>query len=267
MRRFGRPDWFEKNFGFKELNTNPYIKLNELYLKGNKTQLCGIDIGKFELLNINELYEKINEFNLGKSGNLGKSVIKNIVINDIKDIHNECMDNSTFQIASQLNCLEMINMDSIPAEGITIYKKDKTQGPQAVICTPAGIAYRNYTYNGGQTRFNQIDLSLDLLTHLKSIDNEIDWDVINGYLYINKINQIYKINEILDLQIIKDYSKTLIKAGCHFGLGLNSISDKHVNHILCGGIPISYNRSRINYDLWDNLSEIFLDAYYEITLF
>ena len=52
MNRYGRPDWFETNFKFKEFNYNPYVKFNELYIEGNKKQLCGIDIGKFELLNL-----------------------------------------------------------------------------------------------------------------------------------------------------------------------------------------------------------------------
>jgi len=173
----------------------------------------------------------------------------------------------------------MASPTAVPEDGITIYKYDKTQGPIAVMCTPAGIAYRNYLLEGGQTRGRQIDLSSDLLGYLKSQNPSINWRSQNGYLMIETNEMLKEINQTLlkDLQIRRE-ARSIINAGVHFDLGVYDSSrqkqngnrnsrQKHVNHVLCGGLPISDTyQSHLNRKLWRGMSELFLEAYYEITL-
>ena len=87
------------------------------------------------------------------------------IIDDIRNIHRN-YKNSTIQVASQLNCLEMINPFIRPENGITIYAHDNTQGPICSLCCPAGLAYRNYIYNGGQTYNKQIRVLINVINNI-----------------------------------------------------------------------------------------------------
>jgi len=51
-----------------------------------------------------------------------------------------------FEVASQINLLEMINQSSKPEDGIGIYEYDNTQGPKCAIACGAGTIYRNYKF-------------------------------------------------------------------------------------------------------------------------
>jgi hypothetical protein len=139
------------------------------------------------------------------------------------------------------------------------------------MCTPVGIAYRNYLYDNGQKVDKQIDMSRELLYFLQSHDQSINWQVINGYLFVENIEMLKKINLLLlQNQDIRRIARRKILAGIHNNLGIyidNKLYDHHVNHVLCSGIPISYHQNELNDTLlWDGLAELFLEAYYEITL-
>ena len=49
-----------------------------------------------------------------------------------------------FQVASQLNLLEMTGPEVTPEDGVTIYQDDRTQGPACAIAAGAATIYRNY---------------------------------------------------------------------------------------------------------------------------
>ena len=259
--------WFHDALGFEEKNyINTKLELKRLYEEGELKQINGIDVGKFKLVNIITLLEV-----LPNRMNDGIVQIENI-IGDIKLIHSNAYlsDGSTIQVASQLNCLEMIEPGISPEDGITRYINDKTQGPLCVMTTPAGIAYRNYLYKDGQSKLNQIDMSSDLLKYLKTKNSSINWIIKNGYLIINNQNVLKMINSVLtSSEQIKNEARNTILIGMHTNLGVymnNKLYDHKVNHVLCSGLPITYNDLTIEMDLWDCLSELFLEAYYEMTL-
>jgi hypothetical protein len=184
---------------------------------------------------------------------------------DVKSIHNICKEYFTIQVASQLNCLEMVNPSIIPEDGITIYENDLTQGPISVMCVPSSIAYRNYLYNNGQTKNNQVDLSFELLAYLKKYNYKINWKNINGYLMIDNNDDILlKINNLLSNKNIREEAKNKLNAGVHYSIGVFN-NNKNINHVLCSGLPINYHNN-IDYKLWIPLSKLFLEALYEITL-
>jgi hypothetical protein len=265
-RLIDKTNWFESAFGFTENYYNETKdKINQLY---NNHKINHIDVGNFRLINLNQIYDLLST---NKNTNFGIVSISNIIA-DIKDLHKKVeIDQSTIQVASQLNCLEIVNPNVKPEDGITIYQNDKTQGPICVMCTPAGIAYRNYLYDNGQKVDKQIDMSRELLYFLQSYDKSINWQVINGYLFVENIEMLKKINLLLlQDQDIRRIARRKILAGIHNNLGIyidNKSYDHHVNHVLCSGIPISYHQNELNNTLlWDGLAELFLEAYYEITL-
>jgi hypothetical protein len=259
-------NWFESFFGFIEKDYS-YNKsqMFRLFLIGNQEKINEINVGSFMLINLKELYDSTEQIY-----GTGSIKFKNIV-GDIKEINRSAENNNaTIQVASQFNCLEMVDYNELPENGITCYQNDRTQGPICVMCTPAGLAYRNYIFNGGQTKNNQIDMTSELLSYFKSIDNSIDWKVINGYLMINDVQVLIKISNLLKNDDIRLSAKYKIKAGIHNNLGIfidGKKYDHKVNHILCSGLPISYHYYPMNnINLWDELSELFLEAYYEITI-
>lgn len=68
------------------------------------------------------------------------------VVGDVRELHNRRLEyqGAVFQVASQFNCLEMVNPGVTPENGITMYEADRTQGPAcAIACAPA-TAFRNY---------------------------------------------------------------------------------------------------------------------------
>lgn len=258
-------DWFECAFGFKEHSySNAKSQFDRMITENGNVRLNGILIGKFELFNGRQLHDMFPN-----TQSIGRITIENI-IRDIKAVHKNPIEseNATIQVASQFNCLEMIDETITPEQGITIYKNDNTQGPICAISTPAGLAYRNYLYNGGQTCSNQIDMTIDLLTYLKTFDRTITWNMKNGYLMFGNERDLRKINKILSTNsTIRNFAKSVIQSGSHSGQGVfvQCTEYQHtVNHVYCSGLPISYNT--IQYELWDGLAEIFLEAMYENTL-
>ena len=253
-------NWFLESFGFIEYNdyNNNKKKFEKLFKEGNEKKINKISVGDFKLYNCNDLYKL-----LPKKRKNGIIYLENI-IDDIKNINNICEEYSTIQIASQLNCLEMINPSITPENGITIYENDLTQGPICVMCTPSAIAYRNYLYNGGQTKNNQVDLSFELLALLKKYNYKINWKSTNGYLMIDSNDILLKINNLLSNEDLREEAKNKLNAGVHYNIGVFN-NNKSINHILCSGLPINYHNN-IDDELWIPLSKLFLEALYEITL-
>jgi hypothetical protein len=259
-------NWFDFAFGFVEQDYQTTKNIfHSMYKEGNMKTLNNIDIGDFSLYNINDFYSL-----LPFGSTLGNVTFNNIV-GDIKNISlNENIHNATIQVASQMNCLEMIHYTKNPEDGITIYSNDNTQGPICVMCTPAGLAYRNYIYNGGQTKHNQINMIENLLNYFKSFDQSIKLIVTNGYLFANDISSLEKISSLLKNNDIRNIARTKIYAGIHNNLGVyanNQHFSHKINHVLCSGIPIAYhNYPYNNTDLWNELSSLILETYYELTL-
>eukprot|EP00802_Teleaulax_amphioxeia_P005628 Tamp_05632.p1 GENE.Tamp_05632~~Tamp_05632.p1 ORF type:complete len:426 (-),score=55.65 Tamp_05632:419-1696(-) len=72
---------------------------------------------------------------------------------------------ATFQVASQFNCLEFIDPNKTPEDGIGIYEYDKTQGPAcSIACGPATVV-RNYFLQDGQHPINNLQDTLAIFPH------------------------------------------------------------------------------------------------------
>lgn len=169
--------WFKKVFHIDEPSyssakaffNNP---LNSKYIQSNFT--------------LNELEIQIQ--------NNGPLTFENITNTSVITLHSDirCAQ-STFQVASQLNCLEMKNPGVSPESGITNYYSDRTQGPGCVLCTPYSLAYRNYN-------INVRDVYLEQLAYVKCILDEYCYHFpdanINAHEYVKTL---YKnIKSIMD---------------------------------------------------------------------
>jgi hypothetical protein len=256
--------WFYKTFQFHEIK--PFEKMKKVFqqLISNDNKINGIDAGKFTTYVNSLIWYYTHQY----TGKAKKATIRfeNIVASAI-DIHTICREGDTIQVASQLNCLEMIDPSKTREDGITIYEYDKTQGPACAMCVPAGLAYRNYL-------LEEIpDTSNEFKRFLNSKSNNIagSWRVENGYFIIDTKEQLIEINNILKTsQMIRREARGSIACGSHIGQGVcidGKNLNKRVNHVYCSGLPISYhNPQKINPELWLGLSELFLEAIYENTI-
>lgn len=269
-------DWFNNAFNFIETDyATTQQTFKRMFLNENKSSLNGIKVGKFTVIDNSTLLTTLKSLSQHNQSRYTYNVVSvENIVDDIVEIHkHKSSAKSTIQVASQLNCLEMVNYNVTPEEGITIYKNDRTQGPICAMSCPASLAYRNYlVFNGlnGQTHDHQIDLSSKFMKYVLSFDDSIKYHVSNGYLLFDSENDLIKTNIVLATPEVRRHAKSLIMVGSHTDSGVFvqfKLYEQTVNHVYCSGLPISYNYGSIrNVDLWDGLAEIFLDAMYENTL-
>lgn len=140
-------DWFSDLFGFSEsdyVDVQRWLRVSVAGFTGspmleslvNKQQYA---IGTFTTPSLADLR------NEGATVELpGKLKVKNVVGGVDELIAADENRHSTFQVASQFNCLETMSPTQYPEEGVGCYAKDKTQGPAcSIACGPATV-FRNY---------------------------------------------------------------------------------------------------------------------------
>jgi hypothetical protein len=134
--------WFDALTGFEEqspehVRSNLVLDNERSTSKINgKTMICG----RLETPSLAELRESVSA--LGNGG--GKLEISEVVA-DVRYLHFDATNEGTlFQVASQLNLLEMVSPNRVPEDGVGIYEYDGTQGPACAIAAGAGTIYRNY---------------------------------------------------------------------------------------------------------------------------
>lgn len=98
---------------------------------------------------------------------VAEGLTRNWVQGDVRALHAQAeFEGALFQVASQMNLLEMIGPSRSPEDGVTIYRDDPTQGPACAIAAGAATIYRNYFVpvgdQVGQTAERQLDALADV---------------------------------------------------------------------------------------------------------
>jgi hypothetical protein len=260
-------DWFTNSFGFEELDyASTQQMIYKLYQAGKKMTINDIKVGLFTPTTLGELKKP-------KSNPTMRGLVRlSHIVDDVVNLHCDPRNaNATFQVASQMNCLEMANPKTTPEAGLTIYENDRTQGPLCAMSTPAGLAYRQYLYNAGgddlgQTKDRQLDTSFLARQYLKELSG-VSGRVQNGYLFFTEAELTQINTALVNKSKLRQRLRSLIGVGSHTGLGVfgSKCSGHTVNHVYCSGLPIAYSDIS-NRDLWRGLAEIFLESVYESTL-
>ena len=225
--------------------------------------------GNLEIISLEELRTKISNH----SHNNGNIVFTHSKPTNVQELIIDSQNkNSTFQVASQFNLLEMPHYSYTPERGVGGYWYDHTQGPGCCIRTLGATLFRNYFVqmdNGqeGQTHNNQINCISNLLDAINS-DGDITWDFINGYISMDSKNMI-KINKKLSLLTDSDREdlKGLLKVGIHTNVQTNdkkSPLEHNINLVLCSAMPISY--MGLSQDESSLFCQLILEATYEATI-
>lgn len=205
--------WFNTYFGVNETETpikkgdfkayeiinnveNSLIDLENISFKINDKSFA---VGDFSCLPLPALKEKTKK--LGQYNNSTK-LIYQYIPGDISEIISKITEDDivVVQAASQFNLLEMRAPEITPANGITGYITDNTQGPRVALSSPAGTLFRNYAVWNGTSQINtQINTLIGVMKELGlelsgNYDSNGDgsapaeigqYSYVNGYLYIN----------------------------------------------------------------------------------
>ena len=241
--------------------------------------------GRFESVSLAQLRERVDEIITSRgTGTSTSPFAANTVreyVGDIRTILNDQFNaGSMIQVASQFNCLEMIEPRVTPEMGIGIYENDRTQGPICAMACGAGTIYRNYfaevSKGGdgggvGQTADRQLDGLYRLGLELGNADGSL-WTMQNGYCQATS-SGLAAINGIIAAASEEkmDHLRGLLEVGIHWDMEVTSASSTTasplcISQIFCSALPVSYARRSVEKSEWKNFATLVLEAAYEATI-
>jgi len=281
--------WFEDLTGFPEKFPSQVRSKIELDGPRMTSTVNGRTMtwGRLETPSLTELRERTRG-RPGAKGNGNLSVRE--VVGDVQDLHGDPANaGALFQVASQLNLLEMAGPSRTPEDGVGIYQKDHTQGPACAIAAGAGTIYRNYfaTVGGerGQTRRRQINCLSAVEDRLRD-ENTEPWPYRNGYVLPSR-EQLEEADRALDAMTEAeiDAVRAALRVGIQWDtevtlseitpseVPLSEVSQSEVSlsgagHLLtqvyASALPVAYSAHPAS--LWGRLARLVLEGAYEATL-
>jgi hypothetical protein len=291
-----RSTWFSELFGFIEGSADAVRK--QLSLEGetllSKASRETFTLGRFSTPSLKEIRSAALaklRCRAGAAAGLhgaGGPTLCN-VLGDAAEFHRSSENRlSTFQVASQFNCLEFVGPSVTPEEGITGYVHDKTQGPCcAIACGPATV-YRNYfvpvrdaggrVVSTGQSARQQIENLRDLaeaMDGFSSARGGIFPRVEGGYTLASDA-QLRELNRQLTSlgEAELDELAGMLRIGVQEDTQVTSHSwgrhrlrdrSQRVTQIFSSACSVSYSRNS-SPALWKPLASLVLKATYEATL-
>ncbi len=174
-----------------------------------------------------------------------------------------------FQVASQFNLLEMISPSVTPAQGISGYQHDPTQGPACAIACGGGTIWRNYfvEIDGqlGQTEGVQLDMLADLGAALGNGAGRL-WVMRNGYA-LPRPGGLTEVARHLSQagEAERDQLRGLLRIGLQHDTEVTTAPGGHrVSQAYCSALPVSYGEG--DAAAWEPFARLVLEAAYEATL-
>lgn len=262
-------DWFERLTGFREEAYD--LTRAKLVVEGGRLRSLvnnrSFQVGELELVSLQELRQRAQRVQVG-----GVPVRVRNVIGEARKLHRDPQHaGSLIQVASQFNLLEMVSEEVSPADGVTGYRYDPTQGPACAIAAGAATIYRNYF---AQTPVDQLDAIRDLgLGLAEGIGCSIDdlWKMRNGYAMcspegLDRIGCHLKSIDEGD----RDRLRGLLQIGLHWDVEVTDRTAEDfspgpiLNQAFCSALPISYCGFKSPH--WEIWATLVLEAAYEATL-
>ena len=189
------------------------------------------------------------------------------VFGDVRELHvDPDSAGATFQVASQVNLLEMMSPHVTPDAGIDDYEHDHTQGPACAIACGAGTVHRNYLVDvegaPGQTADRQVNAFEGLATALG-----MRVAIRNGYVWPTG-EQLAEAARIITTASPEDRDR--LAGSLAIGVQADTeVTWRHAGHTVtqayCSALPITYVPG-LGGAPWEPLARLVLDAAYEATL-
>lgn len=264
-------DWFQRLTGFAEADyatTRERLEVNDGVLR-SKVNGRSYGIGRFELASLGELRERV----AAGRGAAGTPRVR-LEQGDVRAMHAlPEFEGAVFQVASQTNCLEMIDQDVRPEDGVTRYANDGTQGPACAIAAGAATIFRNYFVpvgdQVGQTAQCQLDGLREVGAELGSrLGKPIDLQTRNGYCLPSR-ETLDAINGHLSSAAPEqvDALAARLRVGVHADVEVTdgpASPGPLVTQIFCSALPLGY--ARHHPECWEAFARMVLNAAYEATL-
>ncbi|MBS8227912.1 hypothetical protein [Vannielia litorea] len=204
--------------------------------------------------------ERVTSAALGPVPERGRSRFSQVV-GDAQALH-MAHPGALFQVASQFNLLEMVGPNVSPAEGITRYQWDRTQGPACAMACAAGTIWRNYFVEHGGV-VGQCERQIDCLAPLgRALGNEDGalWEMRNGYA-LPRTGGLEAVEERLRGRF-DDY-RGLLEVGLQSDTEVTLEGGGHLVHqVYCSALPVAYGGD----GPWQLFARLVLEEAYEITL-
>jgi hypothetical protein len=180
-----------------------------------------------------------------------------------------------FQVASQFNCLEMIEPSVTPEDGVTRYEHDRTQGPACALAAGAALLYRTFFVpvgdQRGQTTTSQLDGLADVGAALSRALGRPPialWEMRNGYALCTR-SGLDAIAHYLAAARAEDVDAVAraLRIGMHRNVEVTD-APAHpgplVSQAFCAALPVAYGHVPQRY--WQAFAQLILAAAYEATL-
>ena len=271
--------WFEDLTGFQEKSPSQVRSKIELDGPRMTSTVNGqaMTWGHLETPSLTELRERTRSLP-GPEGDGTLSVRE--VVGDVQDLHGDPANaGALFQVASQLNLLEMAGPSRTPEDGVGIYQKDHTQGPACAIAAGAGTIYRNYFAKvggeRGQNRRRQIN-GLSAVEDRLRDENTEPWPYRNGYVLPSR-KQLEEADRTLDAMTEAeiDAVRAALRVGIQWDtqvtlseVTLSEVTLSGAGHLLtqvyASALPVAYSAHPAS--LWGRLARLVLEGAYEATL-
>ena len=273
MTEMRKKNWFEKLTGFQEAGYDETRR--QLALEGSLITSLengrSYSAGTLELPSLASLRQRV-EAGSGAAGRLRVTLVSG----DVRAMHREPGNvGALFQVASQFNMLEMISPDRTPADGVSIYEGDPTQGPACAMAAGAATIFRNYfaPVDGvaGQTRDRQLDGLAELGAALSAATARPVaslWKMQNGYALCTRqgLDRIARYLGVIDSRKI-DALRGLLRVGLHSDVEVTDaakLPGPLVSQAFCSALPVTY--TRVPSIHWTAFATLVLEAAYEATL-
>jgi len=267
-------DWFQRITGFRE--QDPASTRARLRVEG-ETLVSLVDgqrhgIGRLTMPSLHELRSA------GPTATGRRTTVRNLV-GDARALHRDpALAGALFQVASQFNLLEMSGPDVTPADGVTRYQHDRTQGPACAMAAGAATIYRNYFAPvgdvTGQTEGPQIDTLAplgDVLSRCLDLPVSALWTMRNGYALCSAdgLAAIGALLRTADETRMQRLRGTLC-IGLHADVEVTDAPPPdrprrpRVSQAYCSALPVAY--TAVPPAAWAPFAQLVLEAAYEATL-
>jgi hypothetical protein len=279
-------NWFEQVFGFREEGGFDKVKSRfEISHDADENILLStaapatkskpkrtFHVGRFDTPKLEELRIRAKSSG-GSHGTTNTRLTFQHIVANVEDLHREPKNNgkAVFQVASQFNCLEMVDPSVTREKGITGYAYDGTQGPACAMACPAGTLYRNYFAGNLDTL---TDVGVTLKNHDPVTGESLYWKMSKGgYALAAKRGSIKALSQKLrnNETLTKD-AMSKLRVGVHWNtqvdMGSHANKDKdnqHVAQVYCSALPISCDNTASDKD-WEAFARFILEGAYEATL-
>ena len=260
-----RRTWFSELFGFDDEGGvyeehRARFQLDGEWLVCDGAPFPRQHVGPWEAPSVAEL--RLRWSAAAKSDGTGKLTFRHLAAGLGVEplLSNPSNAGAVFMVASQFNALEMISPERTPRHGVSIYVRDKTQGPVCAMACPAATIFRNYLVE-------PVDLLFDVGDVLGNGTGTL-WQMKNGYALPTSADSFRGLSRRLasDPELCAA-AEGALRVGVHADAQVRPPLTHTVAQVFCSALPVAYARGHgLEESDWEPFARLVLRGAYDATL-